>query len=237
MYKPICYSNLILVLIAGIFLSSCERFGDFERQFFWFQNVTGFVSEDSIFVKTQLRDVGSKNISQHGYCYSDTDSLPTLNNQVINLGDLGGAKNFEAYLTGLVPNTQYYIRPFVVIDNQANYDDVFSAKTTSVIFINSLTNTSPDNYPVELSISDTYSEPIREYGLVWATNPSPIFSDSRQAFTSAIGAGQTVSDTLKTTLTTQTQYYLRAYLISESGKDTTYSNEKSFFVPKLDPNQ
>lgn len=229
------YSNLILILLISILMISCDNFEDFERRFFWFQNTTGFISEDSIFVQTQLRDTGSKSISQHGYCYSSTDSIPTLSNQVINLGDLGGSKNFEAYLTELVPNTIYYIRPFVIIDNQANYDNVFSNSTAPVIFLNSLSNTATDTYPFSLSISELYNSPIIEYGLVWSSNPTPTISDSKLAFTGPINPGDTFSDNLITMLAPQTQYYLRAYLISD--KDTTYSDEKSLFIPKLDPNQ
>ena len=62
------------------------------------------------------------NISAYGFCWSDTKTQPTLADEVLDLGKPTQAGAINAPLTGLKPDTQYFIRAYVTgIDGNTAY--------------------------------------------------------------------------------------------------------------------
>ncbi|MES2377060.1 MAG: hypothetical protein V4553_10800 [Bacteroidota bacterium] len=67
-------------------------------------------------------------VTEDGLCYSSTNALPTVNDTFIS-DTLAG--RWENKVTGLTPNTTYYIRAYARSDYGVGYSDVLTFKTNA----------------------------------------------------------------------------------------------------------
>ncbi len=70
-----------------------------------------------------------------GVVYSDTDSIPSIENSLIVKSDNNTNGEFTVYLANLNDGTTYYYRTCVIIDDEAYYGEVSSFTTKKVIVI------------------------------------------------------------------------------------------------------
>jgi uncharacterized protein (TIGR02145 family) len=81
---------------------------------------------------------GGFDIIQRGVCYS-THASPTTSDSITKDGD--GAGNFTSYLTGLLPETKYFIRAYAINSYGTSYgSSVTITTTTDVLTIKDIEN-------------------------------------------------------------------------------------------------
>ncbi len=84
-------------------------------------------------------------IVKKGFCYSVNTQNPTIKDNVVDANE-----NFSATISGLTPNTSYYIRAYVYGDSRYTYSDALTATTENQSIDEQLENyvapTYVDNY-------------------------------------------------------------------------------------------
>ena len=175
-------------------------------------NVGGNISAD-----------GGANVSARGIVWSTTTN-PTLSSSVLNLGSGTGA--FSGTLSGLSPNTLYYIRAFATnsagtaYGNQESFSTL--AATVPVLSTNSVASITQTTALSGGNITSDGGAPVTQRGVVYATTQNPTLAN---AFTEDGSGSGNFTSTLSG-LTPNTTYYVRAYATNSIG--TAYGNELSF---------
>ncbi len=140
---------------------------------------------------------------------------------------------FTSSLTGLVPNTLYYVRAYATNSAGTAYGNEVSfttdpivvpiLTTTAVSFITSSTALSGGN------ISDDGGGTISARGVCWATTPAPDISDNKTS--NGTGTGSFTSSI--SGLMPGTSYHVRAYATNSAG--TAYGNDLVFTTDAVIP--
>jgi len=139
--------------------------------------------------------------------------------------DATGSGTYTSSITGLTPNTNYYIRSYATNSVGTNYGTEISfitlkaaptmAATTTATSVTSTTAITGGNI-----VSDN-GDAITARGVVWSTSTNPTIALSTKT-TNGTGAG-TFTSTLTGLNTTSTTYYVRSYATNTYG--TTYGAE------------
>jgi hypothetical protein len=166
---------------------------------------------------------GGDFVTARGVCWSASPN-PSLSGD--HTLDGGGTGSFESYLSGLSPNTPYYIRAYATNTAGTAYGDELTfatliatepdVTTTPASDITQTTATSGGN------VTSDGGMPVTERGVCWSTVTTPTLADSHSS--DGTGTGTFVSNL--TGLTPETPYYIRAYAINSIG--TAYGNELTF---------
>jgi len=167
---------------------------------------------------------GGATVTVRGVCWN-TISNPTINdNKTI---DGSGTGTFTSYLTGLTPNTHYYVRAYATNSVGTAYGNeitfttlpnpiIPTVTTTAVTDITQTTATSGGN------VTSDGGATVTARGVCWSTSSNPTTSDNHT--TDGSGTGTFVS--YLTSLTPNTLYFVRAYGTNSVG--TGYGNEVAF---------
>ena len=165
---------------------------------------------------------GGSSVTARGVCWSASPN-PTLINSHTTIGT--GTGQFTSNLTGLTPNTLYYVRAYAINSVGTAYgnDNSFTTgatiptvTTTSVSNITQTTATSGGN------VTSDGGSSVTARGVCWSTLHNPTIANSFT--TDGNGIGSFVSNL--TGLSSNTLYYVRAYATNSVG--TAYGNEVSF---------
>jgi uncharacterized protein (TIGR02145 family) len=166
---------------------------------------------------------GGASVTTRGVCWSVNPSPTVDNNKTI---DGSGGGNFTSTVTGLSPNTKYYLRAYATNSNGTAYGISFSFTTTEAIIpdlttsaITDITETSAKSGGL---ITATGGSDIITRGVCWSTEPTPTIANSKT--NDGSGTGSYISSI--NGLTSGTTYYLRAYATNQVG--TNYGDELSF---------
>ncbi len=153
-----------------------------------------------------------------GVCWS-TNANPTIADSKTSNATAPGT--YSSSLTGLLSNTQYYIRAFATNAGGTVYGSEVSFITLPEVITSnpsSITNTA---MVIGGQVSTSGSAlTVTARGVCWGTNQSPTIVDSKTSEGSGPGA---FSSNLSIGLASNTQYYLRAYATTSAGT-TTYGN-------------
>jgi exo-beta-1,3-glucanase (GH17 family) len=165
---------------------------------------------------------GGDLITAKGVCWS-TGSNPTIAGP--KTSDGGGNDNFSSHITGLSPNTTYYLRAYATNSAGTAYGNEISFTTAYGLPI--LTTVSVNNFPGTSAssggnISDDGGTLVWARGVCWATTTAPTINNFKTL--DGIGPGNFTSTAIG--LMANTTYYLRAYATTAAG--TAYGNEISF---------
>jgi len=165
---------------------------------------------------------GGISVIIRGVCWSIHPS-PTTNDSKTSDGMGGG--NFVSSITGLSPNTSYYIRAYATNANGTAYG-LTLAFTTDALTMAILTTSPIDDLNANSAtsggnITSDGGSPITARGVVWGTNSGPTISGNSGLTIDGAGTGIFISNI--NGLSNGTVYYLRAYASNANG--TAYGNE------------
>ena len=167
---------------------------------------------------------GNAPVTVRGVCWSTTQNPTTSNNKTT---DGTGTGVFTSSLTGLTPNTTYYVRAYATNSVGTSYGSQISFTTSVQLQLPTIITTAASSISTTSatsggSISSDGSATITVRGVCWSTSPSPTTSNSKT--TDGTGTGSFTSSL--TGLTPSTTYYVRSYATNSVG--TAYGNQVSF---------
>lgn len=166
---------------------------------------------------------GGATVTARGVCWGITPSPTIEDNKTI---DGAGGGTFTSSLTGLSPNTNYFVRAYATNSNGTAYGISYSFATEALVLpdVNTAEVTAV-TYTSALSGGNATADggsAITSRGVCWSTSSNPTILNSKTSDGS--GGGEFVS-TLNG-LTAGTDYYLRAYVTNSVG--TAYGSEVQF---------
>lgn len=186
------------------------------------------VSPATAQISGEITNIGSSNVVQRGHCWS-TNPNPTTSNNITTLGPTTAIGAFTSNLTGLTPNTTYYIRAYATNSNGTGYstDQIFTTTSTASVpsltcdAANNITQTTAD---ISGAITNLGTGNAIQHGHCWGTSSNPTTSN----FKTTLGAMSSTGayNSSLSNLSPNTTYYIRSYATNSAG--TGYSNEVSF---------
>jgi len=180
------------------------------------------ITESSAISGGVISDDGGTDIISKGICWG-TNANPTIEDDITEDGQ--GSDEFVSELSGLSPNTAYFVRAYVVNSEGVSYGDEITFTTNPELA--SLTTKEVTELGQISAISGgevtaNGGAEVTVRGICWSTDPNPTVDDSNVAK----GAGLGEYEITMMELVPDTQYYVRAYATNAAG--TSYGQEISF---------
>lgn len=164
-------------------------------------------------------------LSQYGHVWN-TKQSPTISNNKTQLGSTESTGTFNSTLTGLNPNTTYYVRSYAVNSVGTSYGNEVSFTTSYadvVLSTGSINNITHNTATCNASITSKGGHTIKEKGFCWGASSNPTLSNNS---TTSSSTSDTFSANISG-LSESTTYHIRAYVKTEDGK-TFYGNDVAF---------
>jgi uncharacterized protein (TIGR02145 family) len=188
-------------------------------------SISSITSTTAISVGNVSADGGSA-VTSRGLVWS-TSANPTIS-LTTKTSNGSGTGSFISSITGLSPNTTYYIRAYATNSAGTGYGNEITFKTSTSLVLPTVITISASSITTTTAasggnISADGGSAVNSRGLVWSTSPSPTISLTTKT-SNGTGIGSFTS--LLTNLTPNTTYYIRAYATNSAG--TGYGNEITF---------
>jgi uncharacterized protein (TIGR02145 family) len=181
------------------------------------------ITSTSVIVGGDISSDGGAAVSARGLVYGTT-SNPTLSNSVLTIGS--GTGSFSGSITGLTPNTTYYVRAYATNSAGTGYGNEISFQTLPVAVPTLITTDASGITQTTVTSGGTISNDgganVTERGIVYGTSTNPTTSNTK--VTNGSGTGSFSVNV--TALTPNTTYYIRSYAINSAG--TGYGNNITF---------
>ena len=169
-----------------------------------------------------VTNAGNPAYTERGFCYSTTNSQPTINNNKVIVSGTGTG-NFYKNMTGLTEGETYYVRAYVMQNGVAIYGSTvtFSTDELPVVYTDAVSSLTPvSSAGIILSWNVTFNGHVGsvgspayvERGFCYGTSMNP--TGNRQ-IVSGSGTGS-FSKSISGLQNYQT-YYVRAYVKTSSG--------------------
>ena len=169
---------------------------------------------------------GGSDVTERGVCWR-RNSTPTINDNHLADTD-NGLGSFSIPVTGLMPNTSYYICSYAKNSVGISYGTpkYFTTLplTKPVLTTTSATNITQTSASSGGNITDDGGAAVTERGICWGREHYPTLENNAGHIESGIGTGTYAIS--MTGLNPNTTYYVRAYAINSVG--TSYGNEVNF---------
>jgi hypothetical protein len=168
---------------------------------------------------------GGAALSAWGVCWS-TSANPILANSFLQ--NNGSAGFFNSALSGLTPNTTYYLRAYATNSAGTAYgnEQSFTTTDTNVVLptittaaVSAITTNSAI---IGATITSDGGAALSAWGVCWSTSANPTLANSFLQH----NVSTTIFGSALSGLTQNTTYYVRAYATNSAG--TAYGNELSF---------
>ncbi len=183
-----------------------------------------------------ITNVGQPAYTQRGFCYSSTNSSPTIaNDKISEYGSFAGS--FNKTISNLSAGTTYYVRAFALQDNEYVYGNVISFTTPSEpsVRTNSVTSLTRVDalgggyfYQWRATFNATVlavgSPAYSSRGFVYGTTMNPTVGNGTNVTSAGSGTGK-FSATIDN-LSDMKTYYVRAYV--KVGSKYYYGESVSF---------
>jgi len=219
---------LKLVLLASLFTSlmtnsGCKKSADLPEVItYGVSQVTRTTAESGGIVTLN----GQAKINEKGICWSIMQN-PTISDPRTNDGT--GSGTFTSKMTGLIPDTRYYLRAFAMTSSGTAYGNEISfisdkvvTPTVNTIGFTSITDTSAT---AGCDIISDGGGKVNEWGVSWSTMENPTLNDERFSSSSSEGGSGIYTFNIEG-LTPGTIYYVRAYAINNAG--VAYGEDLTF---------
>lgn len=190
---------------------------------------TGEVSEITATSSSVVGTISSlgnvEEITQYGHVWSSTNESPSTSlSSKTELGARSNTGSYSSSITGLEPNTLYYVRAYATNSQGTSYGETktFTTKVSSpVVTTNDATDITKNSASLNGSITNNGGGTIIEYGFLWGTSQSTLNTEIK------ISGNKTGSfKGALTNLASSTTYYFKAFAKNENG--TSYGEVKSF---------
>ncbi len=187
----------------------------------------GQVTYNSYWVGCYVSADGGATVTERGYVMN-TSGFPTTLSYTHKGYNGSGTGYCDIYVSGLSPNTTYYVRGYAINSAGTAYGSQLSfttgsAPVTPTVSTDSpATNIGPTGATVGGNVSSDGGASVTERGVCYNTSGSPTTSNS--VVTSGTGTGS-FSVSLSG-LSQSTTYYARGYAINSAG--TSYGSQISF---------
>ena len=174
---------------------------------------------------------GGAAVSARGLVYSTT-SNPTLSNSVLTIGS--GTGGYSGTISGLTPNTAYYVRAYATNSAGTGYGDQVSFTTFSPTFATittlAVSSVTSSSVIVGGNVITDGGTTVTDRGVVYGTLPNPTLANS----VLSIGSGSGLFSGSITGISASTTFYLRAFATNIAG--TAYGEQITFSTfPASDP--
>ncbi len=213
--------NLIIFSII-IILSSCTKYDELPVvKTIEVSNITS----DAFNCGGIITISGGSDINNYGLCWS-TNSKPTIKDSTksSNIGEI----NFMDSITGLIPNTNYYVCAFASNKNGTSYGEVKQIITyNSTLSTSIVSNVSITTATCGGNIINDGGSPITARGVCWSLTSNPTILDNKTIDGSGVGS----FTSNMSGLLPNTKYYVKAYSINNKG--TSYGKLMVFNTNKL----
>jgi len=164
--------------------------------------------------------------SQHGFWWNISGD-PSLEKDMITLGNADTIGLFSSTISGLHPNTEYYLRAFVANDlEEYKYGDALRFRTLGLPAVSglSLNEDATSHLQLQANITDLGHPNPTQHGFCWNTTRDPTRADN-QARLGSVNSTESFTWTIRGLLN-NTHYYARAFVTNSAG--TVYSNAVDF---------
>jgi uncharacterized protein (TIGR02145 family) len=183
---------------------------------------------NSVISGGSITSSGGADVTARGVCYGTTTN-PTTASSTVPGGT--GTGSFDSEITGLDPNTKYYIRAYATNSAGTAYGNQVEATTTalakpSVTTATTVTNITFTTAVAGGTITADGGDPVTARGVCWSLNAVPTIADNK-----ADGTGTTTFTANLTSLTAGTLYYYCAFATNSVG--TSYGTILTFSTTAL----
>ena len=164
---------------------------------------------------------GGASVTSRGICYSISPN-PTITNNVITSGS--GLGTFSTPISGLTSGVTYYVRSFATNSLGTSYGSevIFSTLTLPSVTTTTATSITTNSAQTGGNVTSDGGTSVSARGVCFSTSPNPTLANS---FTSD-GSGTGSFTSSLSSLSSNTQYYVRAYATNSVG--TNYGNQITF---------
>ncbi len=169
---------------------------------------------------------GGASVTTRGVCWSTSPGPTTAGIHTLNGSGLG---SYVSNITGLLANTTYYVRAYATNSVGTCYGEQ-DTLTTSPTAVPPTVVTTPASDVTQVTaasggtISSDGGELVTFRGVCWNTTPAPVIAGNHTTDGSGIGS---FTSSL-TGLSSNTQYYIRAYAVNTGS--TAFGNELAFIT-------
>lgn len=179
------------------------------------------IKHSSFNVSAFISSIGSAAVTALGFCWSSSNTQPTTADNKNNLGGTTVPKSFSATITGVLPNTLYYVRAYAQNEEGVAYSEVLQVQTLPtptypVVRTLETISVGHDSATLKGSVDDLGDGYVTSYGFCYSTeNPNPTLAGPNMSLGSTATKGEfegTVSG-----LNPKTHYFVRAFATNSVG--------------------
>ena len=173
---------------------------------------------------------GGAAVTARGVCWGTAPSPEVTG---LHTENSTGTGTFVSNLSGLTPNTKYFVRAYATNSAGTAYGNEISFNTNPIV-VPSLTTTTVTGITFSTAvsggnISDDGGAPVTARGVCWSTSVNPTTLNSKTS--DATGPGSFASSL--SGLLPGTTYHVRSYAINSAG--TAYGNDLTFTTSAVLP--
>ena len=189
------------------------------------------VTETSAVTGGNVTSDGNASVTERGVVYATTQNPTTANTKVASGSGIG---SFVCNLSGLQPNTKYYVRAYAINSKGTAYGEEITFITNKsislpIVTTAAVTSVTETSAVTGGNVTSDGNASVTERGVVYSTNPNPVITNLSNTIRPC-GSGTGEFTYTITGLQANTKYYVRAYAKNDAG--TAYGEEISFTTNK-----